>query len=312
MKDNVSSIQSDSTSNRLKITMAWVGILSIFVPIIILRLLVPDLPAEPSTPIWLKWAQLVFLAVLCAATWLWSEIRPLRGFFLALLAFIVGDLFLSPFIYGSTAWSKWVDLASWGVWVVALFGVRLLTAALMAFTLVGSGIGRKELFLIRGDPRALAEPTRLMLGALRESKPWDRVAREFLPVYVIIVVVVVGIQVRPDLSQLLQSLIYLPAIIIAAAINAFVEEFEFRSVLLSRLGAVFGSQQAIFMTAALFGLGHYYGWPGGPFGVVLAAYLGWWAAKSMIETRGFVWAFALHFLGDVIVYAFWAMAGFRI
>jgi hypothetical protein len=40
----------------------------------------------------------------------------------------------------------------------------------------------------------------------------------------------------------------------------------------------------------------------------LAMYLGWIAAKSMIETRGFVWAFLIHFIGDFIVYAFWAMS----
>jgi hypothetical protein len=39
----------------------------------------------------------------------------------------------------------------------------------------------------------------------------------------------------------------------------------------------------------------------------LAGYLGWIAAKSMIETRGFVWVFLIHFIGDFIIYSFWAM-----
>ena len=43
--------------------------------------------------------------------------------------------------------------------------------------------------------------------------------------------------------------------------------------------------------------------PGGPFGVVLAGFLGWLLAKSMIETRGFVWAFLIHFIGDILIFS---------
>jgi membrane protease YdiL (CAAX protease family) len=278
-------------------------------PSIILRLLVPDLPAEPLTPFWLAWAQVVVLAVLWVVTWVWPIVKPLRSFVLALLALGIGGFLVIPFVVEITAWKNWMEGASWGVWLVAnRLEETLILVVLMALTLIGSGIGRRELFLVRGNPRAPAQPTRLMLGILKESKPWNRVAREWLPFYVIILTIVVGIQVRPDMSQILRALIYLPVILIAAAINAFAEEFEFRSVLIARLEPVLGSQQAILITAALFGLLHYFGWPSGPFGVLLAAYLGWWAAKSMIETRGFVWAFSLHFLGDFIVYAFWAMS----
>jgi len=49
-------------------------------------------------------------------------------------------------------------------------------------------------------------------------------------------------------------------------------------------------------------------WAVGTFGVLLAEYLGWIAAKSMIETRGFVWAFTIHFAGNFSVYASWAMS----
>jgi membrane protease YdiL (CAAX protease family) len=115
--------------------------------------------------------------------------------------------------------------------------------------------------------------------------------------------------VRPDVSQILRAWIFLPAIVIGAVINAFVEEFECRSMPLSRLEPVLGPQQAILIASGWFGLLHYFGTPRGPFGVLLTAYLGWIAAKSMIETRGFVWAISIHFLADFILYAFWAMSG---
>ena len=290
--------------------LAWGTILFLSTPQIILHLFGRGVPGGPLGISWLEWAQVVVLTVLWAVTWVWPTVKPLRGFVLALLAYWFGVYLIIPFMFkewGDT-WSDWAHQVSWGVWFVAnRLENTLIPVALMALTLIGSGIGRRELFLVRGDPSAPAQPTRLLLGIVKEPKPWNRVVREWLPAYVIIAAVVVGIQVRPDVSQITRALIFLPAIVITAAINAFAEEFMFRSMLLSRLKPVLGPQQAILMTSGLFGLLHYFGAPGGPFGVLLAGYLGWIAAKSMIETRGFVWAFSIHFIGDFIIYAFWAM-----
>ena len=289
--------------------LAWGAILISTVPTIILRLFVRSMPADPLTPFWLAWAQVVVLVVLGTVTWVWPTVKPLRGFALALLAYFLGIFLILPFLVESAAWSNWVQQDSWGVRLVAgRLGTHLVPVALMALTLIGSGIGRRELFLVRGNPSAPGQPTRLLLGILKEPKPWNRVVREWLPFYAIILLIVVGIQVRPDVSQVLRAVISLPAIVIGAVTNAFVEEFEFRSMPLARLEPVLGPRQAILMASGLFGLRHYFGTPGGPFGVLLAAYLGWIAAKSMIETRGFVWAFSIHFVGNVIVYAFWAMS----
>jgi hypothetical protein len=37
-------------------------------------------------------------------------------------------------------------------------------------------------------------------------------------------------------------------------------------------------------------------------GVLLAAFIGWFLSKSMIETQGFFWAWFIHFLQDVVIY----------
>jgi membrane protease YdiL (CAAX protease family) len=310
MNADQSSTQKVEAPNAQLRTWAWGVILIMSIPQIIVELLGWTVPKGPLGVSWLAWVQVIVLAVLWAVTWAWPAVKPLRGFFLALLAYWVGAYFIIPFMFTEwgEAWSNWTEQASWGVWlVVNRLANTLAPIVLMALTLIGSGIGRRELFLVRGDPRATAQPTRLMLGILKEPKPWNRVVREWLPYYIIILGVVLVIQVRPNVSQALQALIFLPAIAIGAAINAFAEEFTLRSMLIARLEPVLGPQQAIFMPAALFGLLHYFGAPGGPFGVLLAAYLGWIAAKSMVETRGFVWAFSIHFIGDFILYAFWAM-----
>jgi membrane protease YdiL (CAAX protease family) len=297
-------------SRRLQIALAWGAILILAAPRILLRLFVPAAPGEPISPDWLAWAQVAVLAALWAVSWVWPVAKPLRGFILALVAYGVGSFFVLPLIVESAAWLDWKQQASWGVWIVTdRLVTYLLLGGIMALTLIGSGIRRRELFLVRGNPSAPAQPSRFLAGGnAKKPVPWNRVALQFLPIYTIIAVIVLGIQLRPDVSQILQVLIYLPAIVLAAAIIAFAEEFMFRSMMLARLKPVVGAGQAALMAAGLFGLMHYFGWPGGPIGVLMAGYLGWWAARSMIDTRGFVWAFLLHFLGDFVIYAFAAVS----
>lgn len=54
-------------------------------------------------------------------------------------------------------------------------------------------------------------------------------------------------------------------------------------------------------SAAIFGGIHYFGTPGGPLGMLMAGFLGWLLAKSVVETKGFGWAWLIHFLQDVVI-----------
>ncbi|NUQ25067.1 MAG: hypothetical protein HUU34_14055 [Saprospiraceae bacterium] len=54
-------------------------------------------------------------------------------------------------------------------------------------------------------------------------------------------------------------------------------------------------------SAAIFGGIYYFGTPGGPLGLLMAGFLGWLLAKSLVETRGFGWAWSIHFLQDVVI-----------
>ncbi len=296
-------VEIPSTSLR---ALAWGAILIVGVPQVVYRLFVPVVSGEAPYSTWLASVQALVLAAFWVVTWVWPTVKSLRGFVLVTLAICVGMFLILPLIEETAVWRNWWHQASWGVaLVVGRLMVNLVMMALLALTLIGSGIGRRELFLVRGTPNAPGEPTRLLL--LKEPTPWNLIIRRFLPVYIIIVLIVMGIQVVPISRQFSQILVYLPAIVIAAAINAFGEEFEFRSMPLACLEPVLGPGLAVILTAVMFGLLHYFGEPGGPSGVLLAGYLGWIAAKSMIETRGFVWAFLIHFVGDFVIYCSWAM-----
>jgi hypothetical protein len=50
-----------------------------------------------------------------------------------------------------------------------------------------------------------------------------------------------------------------------------------------------------------FGIPHFAGMPNGIIGVTLAGILGFVLAKSMHETRGFFWAWTIHFLQDILI-----------
>ncbi len=77
-----------------------------------------------------------------------------------------------------------------------------------------------------------------------------------------------------------------------------------RASFLSVLEDAVGQNQAFWLTAALFGIGHFYGIPYGVIGVLMAGFLGWWLGKSMLETRGLWWAWFIHFVQDVWIFAF--------
>lgn len=295
--------------SSVKLTaLSWAVILiGSMLPAIILRQFVPLVGEESVLPAWLAWTQVVVLAVLLAVSLVSQAIKPLRGLILALLAFCIGAFFISPVIRESAAYTNWVSRVSWGSALVSSpVTVHLVPVVLMALTLIGSGLGRREIFLVRGQPNAPAQPSRLF--NVKEPKPWTRLASQFMLFYVIILVIVVWLSVQPDFSRISQALIYLPAIIIAAAINALAEEFQFRSMLLARLEPLVRPGQAMLMSAVLFTSLHYYtGTPSGPIGAIAVLFMGWVAAKSMLETRGIVWAWLLHFIADFVIFAFAAM-----
>lgn len=86
-----------------------------------------------------------------------------------------------------------------------------------------------------------------------------------------------------------------------AASNAFVEEVIFRLSFVT-IGANETNSNAngIIMGSVKFGLFHYIGvFPNGIIGAIMSAYLGYFLARSIQETKGFYWAFMIHFLLDV-------------
>lgn len=88
-----------------------------------------------------------------------------------------------------------------------------------------------------------------------------------------------------------------------AATNAFTEEVVFRLSYVT-VGAAETSSRTygLALGAGVFGVFHYWGvTPNGLTGALMAAVLGYFLAKSIQETRGFFWAFTIHFALNVVM-----------
>lgn len=262
--------------------------------------------AGASTPLWMPLVQMALLIAGAAVVARSERFRKLAGFFLALGALRLGWFVLVPLIEESRAFQSYGQHLSWGAQMFVGRLLPVLGALLMAATLLGSGIGRRDLFLRVGDLRAPAQPEPILW--FRRAIPWTRFGTQLLIIFGVALPLFLFFSVHPDFSRASRLWTFLPWCLATAALNAANEEFQFRSVLLARLRDILPQKEALILTAAFFGLSHYFGQPSGFSGIIMAGIAGWIWAKSMVETRGFAWAFLIHMVQDIVIFCFLALA----
>jgi hypothetical protein len=184
----------------------------------------------------------------------------------------------------------------------ARIAYQLLSALIMVATVaVVRRLGTAR-FLRVGDLRAPAGAMRLL--GVRAGEPWSVVGRNFAVIATVVTAVVVTLQVTADQHGVLADLPR--ALLLAlpfAAVNAAVEEGIVRLALIEGTVDVVGPQRAALLSGLVFGGVHWFGVPGGAPGVLMAGFLGYVLARSVIETRGMGWAWFIHFLQDVVIFA---------
>lgn len=291
---------------RKRILIAWISMLvTSNLAVIIWR------EVSSGEPSWWPWIHAVGLLVLCAFTFIDKDLKPLRAFVGVLLTiFVLGfgggwKWGIIPFIRGTSAWTTWETQAPWAVSAVVTHLVRLSPALVILAGLLLTGRRRPDLFLVKGTLDAPVEPSRLL--GMKKPEPWTRTGSIFAVVFTVVTFIFLVLSTRPTANAFMTVLPLIPVAVFIAAINAFNEEFTLRAAPLSVLVSALGSQQALVITTVYFGLGHYYGVPNGVLGVLLSGFLGWFLGKSLLETRGFFWAWLIHFLPDVVIFTFYAM-----
>lgn len=283
--------------------MAWVGGLVILssLPDIAFR----SVTGSRSSPIWIPTLALLLLVLAVVGARRWSSVERLNGYLWALVALALGYV-VESVVEQSSVWVSWNRSLAPGISFVLVNSAKLIPVTTLAVSLIGSGLSRADLFLAVGDLRALF----IRLGR-RFSLSWGWLLPIALLLSVGPVVANVVAARHPDFGTWARLLPLAPLIVTGAAINTFSEEFLFRQVLLARLIPVLGVTQAIWLTALRFGVGHWFGNPSGLTGAMLATVFGWFAARSMLDTRGSGWIWLVHLVNDVVIFSLIALTTAR-
>jgi membrane protease YdiL (CAAX protease family) len=256
--------------------------------------------------LWLSVPELIILLGLALLAATRHRVQNLVGFILAVAALKLGWDVVVPLIEASGVFRSITSSLDWSSRFFVARAIRVVGALFMIATLVNSGIGRRELFLMVGNWRARVQPEPFL--RFRRPISWIRFAAALLLIFGVVLPLFLYVTLHPDIGRAHVLVSLVPLAIATSLINAANEEFQFRSVLLARLKNIVPPREAIFLTALAFGVGHFFGQPSGWGGALMAVIGGWAWAKSMIETRGFTCAFATHFVQDMVIFGFLALS----
>ncbi|MFC2008528.1 CPBP family intramembrane glutamic endopeptidase [Chloroflexota bacterium] len=134
------------------------------------------------------------------------------------------------------------------------------------------------------------------------GETWLQVGRNMAVIIAIVTVVVVWLQSGRSVHLASGWPVLLLWALLFALMNSFTEEAIFRFGVVGFLHGALPNGVIFLLSGILFGVAHYHGMPAGVGGVFLAGFLGWFLAKSMVETRGVFWAWLIHFVLDVVVF----------
>lgn len=258
-----------------------------------------------AVPAWLFPAKMVLLAFAIVASIVWPAVRPLQPFFIIFFA-LYALQWAAPMVAMSPAWLDIIgrDRATFTGILMNAQAQRFIIAVLMVGVSWLVLRDRNAFFFAKGDLNAPAGPLKFagVMGTGTWCKRGPLIALALCAGLALFAILAGG----APLSNLSRALPLMPYVILFAAMNAFGEEMNYRAPQLGALQGPVGPAQALLMTAAYFGIGHFYGVPYGVIGVVMSFVLGWVLGKSMLETKGMFWAWLIHFCMDVVIFTFMA------
>lgn len=95
---------------------------------------------------------------------------------------------------------------------------------------------------------------------------------------------------------------FIPLILLFSLTNSLTEELIFRFGIVGGLFNHYPKLTLLIISAILFGLPHYFGWPSGIVGILMSGVLGYILCKATIETKGLSIAWTIHFVQDIIIF----------
>lgn len=135
---------------------------------------------------------------------------------------------------------------------------------------------------------------------IKNGTLWNEAVITFLIFPLIFTIVVVYFQVLRDAKVTFKRIIsVIPAAVLLSVFNSLTEEIIFRVIGIEGLSSVLSISVLATLSGVWFGIPHYFGTPGKIPGVLMAGFLGWIAAISIVETGGIAAAWGIHFVQDV-------------
>jgi len=288
------------TYSRLVVLIAWgITLFASILPEILLN------ETGLYVPPWLNWLRLGVLAVLWALAMIWQPLRPLRNFIVFWLVIFAASEITARISFTLPGFQSFLGGGNFvSILQPQQFG-KLAVTLIVILALAVLGYHRKQFFLTPGELSAPITPVKWM--GFPKPDPWWSFGGQYSVYIALGMGVIAWLVSRPSPALFTKIIPALPAILLFAAMNAFNEEMTLRAPMLATLEAPAGMHQAWYMSALYFGIAHFYGIPYGWIGIVLATFNGWLLGKAMLETRGLFWAWWMHFLQDVVIFAFLVM-----
>jgi hypothetical protein len=255
---------------------------------------------------WLTYAKMGLIVALILVSFAWTTLRPLRNYFIVLLAFFALNLLRLRVNFTLPALQQLFGHSIFDIRMQAEQTGKLAMSAAMITILLALGYSRRQLFLTRGNMTARIKPVPVL--GFPKADPWPWFALQWGLYIAIALAVVQYLTLRPTGALMVRVLPILPSILFYAALNAINEELFYRVPALATLEPVAGGFQALWISAYFFGIAHYFGTPGGIIGGILSIFMGWILGKGMLETRGIFWSWWIHFLSDVAIFIFLAVS----
>jgi hypothetical protein len=291
-----------SSRSRISLLAAWIVVL---MTSLLPRVILQEIFHQNVSPDRQALISLGVIAIAFLATLAWQPLRGLRPVLVMFLVLVGSQWLVYNRVDELPFYRARLRNPSFNVSMLAEQSLNLIVAFTMIAALLLMRKKRRDFYLARGDIAAPAKPIRWL--GVKQGDRWSSFGiwlTFFISLGTLAFLVIAG---RPPLDIVVRALPFLPAILLAAASNAFYEEVTYKAAFLSVLEGPVGLRQALYMVAVYFGIAHFYGVPYGVIGVLLATFLGWILAKSMQETRGMFWAWFIHFWQDVWIFSFLAI-----
>ena len=221
---------------------------------------------------------------------------------------ILGIIFYSIIsVFYIIPWSKnQIILSSLSQQVNQILSYQIFTLGITAIFLISMYITNKDIFKSYfkiGNLQNNVLPEPLIGLKPKKSDNWKNIGINFAIIISMVTIIMMYFSIKDKTFDYNNFITLIPFIFIFSLSNAFIEEIMYRLGVVVALKKIISDKKIALVSGSIFGSIHYFGTPGGLIGIIVACFLGWFLAKSIIETKGIFWAYLIHFLQDFVIFS---------